>query len=156
MRTLRLAGLLFLLASCSSSSPPPELTVRDAWARETAPGQTATAVYLTIANEGGRDRLIAAGTSAAARATLHRSSSEGGIARMRPLSEGLEIPAGGHVTLKPGGDHIMVEELGLNLRRGDSITMWLGFERSDERTVRVRIVDAASQTGAAAMHEGRQ
>ena len=146
-----LAGLL-LLASCTDSGPP-RLSVRDAWTRETVPGQTAAAVYLTIDNEGGRDRLVQVWTPAAASASLHSSSNDGGVARMRPLPDGLEIPAGGRVVLKPGGDHIMLTGLGLVLRRGDGIALRLGFERSDARTVRVRIVDAASTGAVEATHE---
>lgn len=151
---LGLAGLL-LLASCRSAESPPDLSVGDAWARETVPGQTAAAVYLTIDNRGGRDRLTEAWTPAAKSAALHSSSSDGGIARMRPITGGLEIPAGERVVLKPGADHIMLNGLGLVLRRGDSITLRLAFERSDERTIRVRIVDARSTGAAEAAHEGQ-
>ena len=148
---LGLAGLL-LLASCSADSPP-DLSVRDAWARETVPGQKTAAVYLTVDNRGGPDRLTNAWSRAATSATLHSSSSEGGVARMRPMTDGLEIPAGERVVLKPGGNHIMLNGLGLILRRGDSITLGLGFERSGERTIRVRIVDAASTAAGQATHE---
>ena len=150
---LGLAGLL-LLASCRTESPP-DLTVRDAWARETVPGQKTAAVYLTIDNRGGSDRLTNAWSRAARSATLHSSWSDGGIARMRPMTGGLDLPAGERVVLKPGGGHIMLSGLGLVLRRGDSITMGLGFERSDERTIRVRIVDAASTGATEATHEGQ-
>lgn len=143
---------LLPLASCED--PPPDLSVSNAWVRETVPGQTAAAVYLTIVNEGGSDRLVEAGTPAAASASLHASTSEGGVARMRPLSGGLEIPEAGQVTLRPGGNHIMLTGLGLILRQGESIILRLGFERSGERTVRVRIVDAAASGAEPPGHQG--
>ncbi|QNP44977.1 copper chaperone PCu(A)C [Sphingomonas sediminicola] len=56
MKPILLAALL--LASCSKGGPP-DVRISDAWARETISGQTSTAAYMILKNEGaGDDRLV--------------------------------------------------------------------------------------------------
>ena len=140
MRYLLLAALL--LASCSKSGPP-DLKIRDAWARETVAGQTSTAAYMVIANEGsGDDRLTGVSADAPAMAMLHSSESSGGVARMRSMTSGLAIPAGTTIALKPGGSHVMVMGLKAPLQRGQKIKLTLQFEKSGARPIDVAIVSA--------------
>lgn len=129
-----------LIAACSPAAPP-NIKVNDAWARATAPGQTATAAYLTIANNGaGEDRLLAVATSAGT-ATLHASSTSDGVARMRPLADGLPVPPHSTVKLEPAGAHVMLTGLGRPLGAEDTIPLTLRFERSGAIQVPVRIVE---------------
>lgn len=138
-RTFIAASLALALLSCSAPDQrPAEVTVSNGWTREIAPGQSTAAVYLTIANKGvGSDRLVDV-ESAQGDATLHQTSSLDGVARMRPLEDGLEIAPRSTVELKPGGTHIMVT--GLKQRPISALT--LGFERSGKRTVAIRVVAA--------------
>ena len=130
------------LFACSSPKAPAAIRVGDGWAREIAPGQTAAAIYLTIANKGaGSDRLTAV-KFPLGEASLHATSSADGIARMRPLSDGIEIAGGSSVELKPGGTHIMVTGLRQRPSPGETIPLTLVFERSGERPVAVRVVGA--------------
>lgn len=143
MKRILLAALM--LASCSKSGPP-DIRVSDAWARETVAGQTATAAYLRIANDGaGDDRLVGVAAPAPAMAMLHSSESSGGIARMREMDAGVAIPAGGRIELTPGGSHVMVSGLEAPLKPGQSLKLTLRFEKSGERPVDVRVVSAAGQ-----------
>lgn len=132
-----------LLTACSpSASAPPDIKVSNAWARATVPGQTATAAYLTIANHGpGADRLLAVSSPTA---TLHASSTSGGVARMRPLADGIAVSAGTTVKLEPAGAHIMLTGLAKRLAPGDSIALMLRFERSGPVAVAVRIVEGTA------------
>ena len=124
----------------------PDIAIGDGWARETAPGQAAAAVYLTVANRGnGDDRLVDARSSVARAAVLHSSASAGGVARMRPIEGGLEIPARGRVELKPGATHIMLTGLEEPLSAGQTIDLALNFARSGRRPVAVRVVPAAAE-----------
>lgn len=144
-RFLALASLL--LASCSPASPP-ELRLSDAWVRATVPGQTSTAAYLTIANEGGAaDTLVAVTLPVPSVASLHQTTSSDGIARMRPLADGLEMPAGETVTLAPGGAHIMIEKLAEPLAAGETLRLTLRFARSGERALDVPIRVGAPDAG---------
>ena len=85
------------------------------------------------------DRLVSVSTPLAKEAELHNMVMEGGIAKMRPLAGGIELPAGQPVTLKPGGMHIMLMGLAEPLRPGDSFPMTLSFEKAGERDVTVTI-----------------
>jgi copper(I)-binding protein len=134
-----------MLACSPPEQGPAEIAVNNGWAREMAPGQSAAAVYLTIVNKGaGSDRLVKV-TAAGADATLHSSSSAGGVARMRPLEDGLEVAPRSTVALKPGGTHIMLTGLKQPLRSGQSIDLTLGFARSGNRPIAVRIVPATGE-----------
>lgn len=124
------AAAALLLMSCNQASEPPAITVYDAWARATAPGQTSSALYFTIRNEGGADRLLTVSTAAGA-ATLHSTSMDGGIMRMRAL-DGVDVAAHSNVTLKPGAVHVMVTGLKQPLGKGSLIPVRLTFAKSGE------------------------
>jgi len=124
------------LASCAPTAP--QIEVRDAWARATAPGQPSGAIYATIVNRGSADRLVGVASDAGT-AMLHSSDSADGVARMRMLSE-LPVPASGEVALAPGGTHIMLTGLKAPLTAGSDIGLTLRFAETRPRTVRVAVV----------------
>ena len=132
----------FLLASCTASAPP-SISVDDAWGRATLPAQTSTAVYFTIRNTGGADRLLAI-SSPAGTASLHSTSMDNGVMRMRPLAR-LDVPGNAAVELKPGGTHVMLTGLKGPLVAGSAIDLDLKFEKSGDRQVKaeVRAADGA-------------
>jgi copper(I)-binding protein len=149
------AAAVFLLASCSSGEQPADIAVGQAWTRETVAGQTSAAAYFSITNRGGRsDRLVLVSSPLAKAASLHSSSSEGGVARMRPIADGLAIPAGGSAEFKPGGNHVMLTGLSQPLKAGTSSELRLRFERSGERRVELRVLDAAASGGEPRSHSG--
>jgi copper(I)-binding protein len=126
-----------------------QLEVNDAWARAT-PGKAETgAAYLTILSPTA-DRLVAVSSPVAKKAELHTMSMAGMVMQMRPVA-GIDIPASQPVTLKPGGEHIML--LGLNepLHTGQSFPMTLDFEIAGPRAVVVTVekVGAAGPSPAA-------
>lgn len=128
-----------LLAGCSAS--PPSVSVDDAWARATVPGQTSSAAYFMIRNTGGADKLLAI-TSPSGDASLHSTSMQAGVMRMRPLAE-LELPANSTVELKPGGTHIMLTGLKAPLTAGSTIELDLKMEKSGERHVTAQVRPAS-------------
>jgi hypothetical protein len=164
----RLAALLAVVAvalvaaACgdnSSSSGTGTVTVRDAWARTSAAGQTAGALYFVIDNPtSSADALTAVSvpSTVAARAELHEtmtgSSSTmkmdmGGSATtvapqmsMQPAGE-IAVPAKGKVTLRPGGYHVMLLDLAGPLVKGTTFEATLTL-RSGTRTVKVEVRDA--------------
>src|SRR5271165_5244212 len=114
-----------------------QLAVSDAWARAT-PGKAENGVaYLTIRSPT-PDRLISASSAVAKKAELHTMEMAGMVMEMRPLA-GLDIPAGQPVTLKPGGEHIMLMGLNGPLREGQSFPLTLTFEKAGTRTVTVAV-----------------
>jgi copper(I)-binding protein len=134
-----------LLASCKPASAPPAVSVDGAWARATVPGQTGSAAYFTIRNAGGPDKLLSV-TSPAADASLHSTSMDNGVMRMRPL-EGLDVPKDGTVELKPGGTHVMLMGLKQPLQSGATLELDLKFEKSGERKVTAEVRPASAGAG---------
>src|SRR5271165_397893 len=114
-----------------------QLDVSDAWARA-SPGKAENGVaYLTIRSPT-PDRLVAASSPVAKKAELHTMEMAGMVMKMRPLA-GLDIPAGQPVTLKPGGEHIMLMGLNRPLREGQSFPLILTFEKAGARAVTVAV-----------------
>jgi hypothetical protein len=131
---------------------PAQLEVKDAWAGAT-PGKAENgAAYVTITSPTA-DRLVSASTPVAKKAELHTMSMQGMLMKMRPIS-GVDIPAGQPVSLKPGGEHIMLMGLNQPLREGQSFPLTLDFEKAGPRTVTVTVAKAgAKEPGpAAAQH----
>ncbi|MGQ9887113.1 MAG: copper chaperone PCu(A)C [Aggregatilineales bacterium] len=95
-----------------------------------------SAVYMTLENRGANaDRLVAARTDAAGTVEIHETQMDGGMMRMRPLENGLEIPASGRVMLEPGGYHVMLLDLPRDLLPGEAIALTLVFESGLELVV---------------------
>ena len=99
-----------------------------------------SAAYMIISNTGAAaDRLISASTDAAAVVEIHTVEMENDVMRMRPLTDGLEIPAGESVSLQPGGFHIMLMDLQQDLIAGETLQLTLGFESGKEVTIEAEI-----------------
>ena len=114
-----------LLTACDAE-PAPLVTVSEAKAVALP---TSAAVYFTLANSGGRDRLLSVtADNKVGSASLHETSMDGDIMRMRAI-EGIEIPARGRVRLSANGRHVMVQNLVRRLAPGSRIRLTLRFER---------------------------
>lgn len=99
-----------------------------------------SAAYMVLENAGAADRLISAETDVAGVVEIHTSEMDDeGVMRMRPLTDGLEIPANGSVTLQPGGYHIMLMELQQDLAEGETITLTLNLESGQSLTVEAEV-----------------
>ena len=117
-----------LVVAGTALAQPAQLEVSNPWARATPGNAPNSAAYVTIQSPTA-DRLVSTSTPVAKKAELHTMSMQGMVMKMRPLS-GLDIPAGKPVTLKPGGDHIMLLGLEHPLREGQSFPLTLDFEKA--------------------------
>src|SRR5690606_18465483 len=78
------------------------------WSREVPAEAPVAGGFLTIHNRGSADdRLVTVRTDAAERVEIHETRREGDMVRMRALPDGLPLPAGDTVELRPGGYHLM-------------------------------------------------
>lgn len=132
-------ALLIALAACAA--PGPKIDARDGWARATA--GTVAAAYMTIENEGSADTLTGV-RSRIGQASLHETTMDRGIARMRAIApgEGLVVPSNGKLALAPGGAHVMIAGLKRPLAPGDRFSLTLEFERSADKKVTVLVKPA--------------
>jgi copper(I)-binding protein len=131
-----------LLFSCTKSNEPPQISISGAWSRATVAGQTSAAAYLTIINRGGDDKLLKVSTPVG-EATLHSTTMDNGVMRMRPLEE-VDVPARSNVEFKPGGTHIMVTGVKQPLIAGSSFPLALHFDRSGDRRINVDVRPAST------------
>lgn len=108
------------------------IVIENAWIGATNPGATVGAGYVTIRNTGPRsERLTSAASNAADRVELHEMSVTNGMMRMHPVAA-IEIPAGGAVTLAPGGLHIMFLDIGAPFAVGSTVPVTMHFEHQGD------------------------
>lgn len=111
------------------------VTVVAPWARATPGGAKIGGAYLELkAAAGAGDRLVSAASTAAGTVEIHEHVNEGGVMKMRRV-DGLAVPAGGSVTLKPGGYHLMLMDLKRPLKQGDKLQLTLTFEKAGTLSV---------------------
>jgi periplasmic copper chaperone A len=129
-RTILTAALLLIATLSSALAQTAPIQADHAWARATPGGAKAAAVYLTLVNMGtADDRLVSVSTTVAGKATLHRTTTQDGVTRMRPVAS-LDVKPGTPVELKPGGYHIMLTDLKGPLVAGQSFSLSLTFEKA--------------------------
>lgn len=101
------------------------------WTRAMLPGATAGGGFVTIVNKGGEpDRLVSASSPAAPKVEIHSMVMVGDVMKMHHLPDGLEIPAGGTVELKPGSFHIMFLNVEKPFKEGTTVPVTLNFEKA--------------------------
>ena len=115
------------------------LEVDAAWARASIGTSRPGAAYFTVRNLGDEaDRLTGLSSPVSAMPMLHETTLSEGISRMAHV-EAAEIPAGGELTLEPGGMHVMLMELTTPLKEGATFPLTLTFEAGGEITVEVPV-----------------
>lgn len=120
-----------------------DITVDDAYARAASPNAPTGAMYMTIRNAGRTaDRLIDVRSPAAQMVELHTHIEDAGVMRMRPVEDGLIIPAGGEHQLARGGDHVMLMGLTQSFWDGTTVPLTLVFETAGEITLDVPVDSA--------------
>jgi copper(I)-binding protein len=123
------------------------LTIDHPWARATPPGAKVAGGYLTIDNSGQEpDRLVSATAEIAGRVEIHEMGVVDGVMKMRPLPDGVEIPAGGAVELKPGSYHIMFMDLARPLKEGEDFSGTLTFAKGGSVDVTYAVGPIGSST----------
>jgi hypothetical protein len=128
------------------------IKVDDPWARATPASAKTGAVYMKLDNGAAApDRLTGVTSPLAASAQVHEMKTEKNVMRMRPLPDGLPIPAKGSVALAPGGYHIMLMGLKKQLKMGGTVPLELTFEHAGKVSVNVP-VRAMGATGHEKMH----
>jgi copper(I)-binding protein len=90
-----------------------DITVTGVWMREPAEGQTRSAAYGTITNNGDSDvTLVSASVPFDATVEIHETiMGDDGSMQMQEVPEGFVVPAGGSFSLEPGGPHIMLIDI---------------------------------------------
>lgn len=144
------------LAAVVQAQAVAPVTVHNAWARPSVPGQSGTGAYMTLT---AREplTLIGVATPVARVAEIHEMRLEGDVMRMRALPA-LELPAGQAVELKPGGNHLMLMDLQAALKPGTRVpvTLRLRDANGTTRSIEVSVPVAMTPPGGAAAPHGHK
>ena len=107
------------------------LTVENPWSRATPGGAKVAVGYLTIKNDGATaDRLISATAAIAGSTEIHLMSMDNGVMKMRPMADGVSIPANASVNFEPNSYHLMFMELTKPLEKGEQFPATLTFDHA--------------------------
>lgn len=133
---------LVLIASLASlahsASALAQVAVSEPWVRATVAEQKATGAFmqLTAAQDA---RLVSASSPIAGIVEVHEMAMEKDVMKMRKLANGLALPAGKAVELKPGGFHVMLMDLKQQIKAGDAVPMTLVTEDKTGKQTRLEI-----------------
>lgn len=150
--TMKFAFLLLpalFLAACGSGEETTKTTmekdgvkatveITDAWCRPSPNGAQAGACYLTVKSSHA-NRMTGVATPLATEAMIHDMTMDGGMMKMSHMADGLPLPAGEKVELKPGGKHMMLLGLTGPLREGSAVPLTLTFSETPAMTVQAAV-----------------
>ena len=142
LATLSLSLLLMAAPAAAQT------TVKDAWVRGTVPQQMATGLFAQITSKQG-GRLVSAASPVAGVVEIHEMLMDGNVMKMRAMPDGLALPAGKLVELKPGGVHVMMMDLKKPLKAGDTVPLTLVFEGADGKRETLQLQATVKAPGGA-------
>ena len=127
------------------------LTLQHPWTRATA-GKVGAGYTIIVNNGTTADQLASATTPAADKVEIHTMTMDGGVMKMRPLPEGIAIPAGGTAKLAPGGNHLMLIGLKAPLVEGTLVPLTLNFAKAGPVKVELKVEAAGASEPAHSNH----
>lgn len=123
-----------------------DITITGAFARATLKGAPTAGGYLTISNKGAAaDTLTGVSSAAASDIGIHAMKMNGQVMEMAPVEGGLEVPAGGSVSLDPAGYHLMLMGMSGPLVEGQCVAMVLHFAHAGDLPVELNIGSIAQK-----------
>lgn len=144
--TVALATLLFSALAQAHDYTLGSLSIDHPWARATAPGAPVGGGFMSISNTGEEpDRLLGGSADFATEVQIHESSMADGMMRMQHRPDGVSVPEGGALVLRPGSYHLMFVGLQRRLVEGERETVTLEFERAGEIEVELTIEGPGEQ-----------
>jgi copper(I)-binding protein len=140
---------LALAATFATFAVHAQTTVDDPWVRATVAQQKASGLFARITSATG-GRLVSVSSPVAGVVEIHEMSMQGDVMKMRALPNGLELPAGKAVELKPGGYHVMLLDLKRTLKAGERVAATLVIEGKDGKRETMQVDATVRALGAAA------
>jgi hypothetical protein len=127
---------LIVLGGCTKDIPADSETClphfEAGWIRTGPAGMPMMGGFGRIENSCAEDvAVVAASSGDFADVSLHRTISEDGMSRMRPVPR-LEVKSGTAAVLEPGGLHLMLMQPSAPLEAGDTVSVTLTLEDGRE------------------------
>lgn len=108
-----------------------DLEITAPFIRAMVPGSKVAGGFMTITNDGKTDdKLVSVSTDGVKHVEIHEMAMIDDVMKMRKMENGLAIPAGKAVELKPGGYHLMFIEPVKPYAEGESVPVTLEFEKA--------------------------
>ena len=145
-----LVGSLLVSGVTLAHADAAHVKADNVWARASVQGQQASGVFMRLTAQEPL-KLVGVETSAAAVAEVHEMKMDGDVMRMRAI-EALELPKGVAVDLKPGGYHLMLQQLKAPLVKDTQVPITLVFKNAKGAVSRLSLqvpVRMAAPSGAA-------
>ena len=127
MKIASLIATFFVALLFAVSAYAQNVSITNPWVRATVQGQKATGAFMSITSKENA-KLVAASTPIAGVVEIHEMKMEKDVMKMSALTNGLDLPAGQIVELKPGGFHIMLMDLKLSLNKESTVPLTLTFQ----------------------------
>jgi copper(I)-binding protein len=123
------------------------------WARAGLRVRLQAGGFFVVTNKGALpDRLVAASSPVAEKVEIHAIKMVGADIQMCPRPEGLLVEAGGTLTLKPRGYHLLLSGVTTALVIGTRLPVTLTFEKAGSIDVELA-VEAAGLVGEEILNE---
>ena len=145
-----------LLTACGKSPEvpkAPELGVTDAVVRLAPVEGRPSSAYFTVHGGKATDRLVSVSSPKAATIELHENKMESGMMSMQPLT-GVDLPAGGEVAFKPGGNHAMLFGVDPAVKVGGTLPLHFTFQSGAAVDVEAKAISAGDEMPMSMEHEG--
>lgn len=137
-RIIRAIALSALVSAAFVLPAHAQVTVKDPWVRATVPAMKATGAFMQITSTQDA-RLVEVKSPVAGIIEIHEMAMEKNVMKMRALPDGLELPAGKAVELKPGGYHVMLMDLKQQMKEGGTVPMTLVVEGKDKKRSTIEV-----------------
>jgi periplasmic copper chaperone A len=133
MRLAMIAALGLALSLGACNEKPKQLGAGEGWVRLTVQGGPAD------------DRLVLVTADFAVRSEIHESMKSGGMMSMKPMTDGVAVPAGSTVAFKPGGLHVMLFDIRPDLAPPGPMPLNLRFASGTTITISAKVESASGK-----------
>ena len=128
---LTLASLLSIGSGNAHEIKVGDIVIGHPWSRQSPMHADVVAGFMVITNEGKEDDpLVKAKAEISPKVQFHDMKIEGDVMKMVELPEGIPIPAGGEVELKPKSLHSMFMDMPKAPKEGEVFKATLTFEKA--------------------------
>ncbi|MBI5666302.1 MAG: copper chaperone PCu(A)C [Nitrospirae bacterium] len=151
-KTLNVCLILILLNLFSSAYAHEQVSVANSWVRSAPPGADVLAAYMVLKNESDEARVLTkVSSNMFERVEIHKTEMHEGMMKMIP-QDSLSIPAGGEVTLEPGGSHLMLIGPKSAPKEGEEVDLLLKFSNGHSQRIKAPVRGDKNKSGTMEEH----
>lgn len=135
--------LALALTACGGASHD-KLNAEQAFVRLSAVSGNPSAAYFSLNGGPVADRLLSVSSPMAIRAELHDTRMEGGMMKMTPLADGLDVPAKSEIAFASGGKHVMLYDVSPKVVVGGKMPLVLSFASGAKIETQAEVIAAGA------------